>query len=85
MAWMLCYMLLPIDQKQHQNITILRSAIDNKDKLLTIFLKDTTYVEEPELEHFTAGFIAICEKVADEDFFVAIIYHGWFIIPFINA
>jgi hypothetical protein len=72
--------LLPIDQEHHKNITILRSAIDREEKTLTVFLKDTTYVERQEDEFFSAGFVAICDKVTGEEFFIAILYHEWFII-----
>jgi hypothetical protein len=72
--------LLPIDQEQHRNITILRTITDKEEKTITVFLKDTTYVEEPEDEWFMAGFVAICDKVLGEDFFIAILYHEWFII-----
>lgn len=72
--------LLPIDQEHHENITILRTITDKEEKTITVFLKDTTYVEDPEDEYFQAGFVAICDKVPDEEFFIAILYHEWFII-----
>ena len=72
--------LLPIDQEQHRNITVLRVITDKEEKTMTVFLKDTTYVEEPENEWFAAGFVVICDKVPGEDFFIAILYHEWFII-----
>jgi len=72
--------LLPIDQEQHKNITVLRVITDKEEKTMTVFLKDTTYVERPEDEWFMAGFVVICDKVPGEDFFIAILYHEWFII-----
>ena len=72
--------LLPVDQEHHKNITILRSIIDKEETTLTVFLKDITYVEKPEDEFFQAGFVAVCDKVPDENFFIAILYHEWFII-----
>ena len=72
--------LLPIDQEQHANITILRTITDKEEKTITVFLKDTTYVENPEDEWFMAGFVAICDKVPGEEFYIAILYHEWFII-----
>ena len=72
--------LLPLDREQHRNITILRVITDKEDKILTLFLKDTTYVENPEDELFSAGFVAICERVQGEEFYIAILYHEWFII-----
>jgi hypothetical protein len=72
--------LLPIVREHHGNITILRCIIGDHEQVLTIFLKDTTYSDDPEWEKFAAGFVAVCERVAEEDFFVAILYHEWFII-----
>lgn len=72
--------LLPIDQEHHKNITILRVIVEQEDKSLTIFLKDTTYVENTQDEFFSAGFMAVCDKVPGEEFFIAIVYHEWFII-----
>jgi hypothetical protein len=71
---------LPLDKSHHTNLTILRTIVDKEDKTLTIFLKDTTYTETPNEEFFMAGFVSICEKVPGEDFFIAILYHEWFIL-----
>jgi hypothetical protein len=27
-----------------------------------------------------AGFMAVCDRVVDEEFFLAILYHEWFVI-----
>jgi len=72
--------LLPIDQERHGNITILRTITDKEEKAITVFLKDTTYIKKPEDEYFEAGFVAICDKVPGEEFFIAILYHEWFIV-----
>lgn len=70
------FILLPIYLEQLPNITILR-VIESKDSnALTVFLKDTTYDDDD----FMSGFITLCEKFADEDFFTATVYHEWFII-----
>ena len=70
------FVLLPVYLKHHPNITILR-VVESKDgKVLTVFLKDTTYDDDD----FFSGFIAVCEKFASEEFFTAIVYHEWFII-----
>ena len=71
------FVLLPLDQEHHSNITVLRTIVSQDGNSLTIFLKDTThYGDDP----FSAGFLAICEKVTDEDFFLTTVYHEWFII-----
>jgi hypothetical protein len=74
------FVLLPLDKSRHVNITILRTIIDKEDKTLTIFLKDTTYSDSPDDELFMAGFVAICDGVLDENFFITIFYHEWFIL-----
>jgi hypothetical protein len=52
---------------------------DNKNTLV-VFLKDMTFVEDPKYEMFDAGYVAICDRLPNEDFFIAILYHEWFII-----
>lgn len=72
--------LLPVEKERHQNITILRCLESHDGQSLTLFLKDTTYVEEPEREWAWTGFMAVCDKFEGQEFFVAILYHEWFII-----
>jgi hypothetical protein len=73
------WVLLPIDRAHHGNVTFVR-VIESKDgEGLTIFLKDTTYTQPGE-EFFSAGFLAVCEKVPGEELFVASVYHEWFMI-----
>jgi hypothetical protein len=71
------WVLLPVERSHHANITVLRTIVSQDGNVLTIFLKDTTnYGDDP----FMAGFLAICEKVAGEVFFLATVYHEWFVI-----
>jgi hypothetical protein len=72
--------LLPISKERHANISILRCITADDGQTLTIFLKDTTYATDPEMEMFEAGFLTICDRFPDNDFFIAIVYHEWFII-----
>jgi len=72
--------LLPIEQKRYPHITILRCIVSEDKETLTVFLKDTTYIDKPEREFFEAGFFAVCEKFPGEDFFVATLYHEWFMV-----
>lgn len=69
--------LLPVDQSHHANITVLRTIASRDGNSLTIFLKDTTYYGD---DPFSAGYLAVCDRVANEGFFLAIVYHEWFII-----
>jgi hypothetical protein len=68
--------LLPIEAERHSNITILRTIWSADGLSLTLFLKDTTYDDES----FSAGYMAVCDRVAGADFFLAVLYHEWFII-----
>jgi hypothetical protein len=72
--------LLPLDAEQRPNVTILRTIVGADERTLTIFLKDTTYATDPEWERFTAGFLAVCDRFPGEEFYVAVVYHEWFII-----
>ena len=68
--------LLPVDQSHHANITILRTIWSNDGNSLTLFLKDTTYYDDL----FMSGYMAVCDKVVGENFYLAILYHEWFVI-----
>jgi hypothetical protein len=70
------WVLLPVERSSHPNLTILRSIWSGTGNSVTLFLKDTTYEDDP----FFSGSIAICDRVKDENFFLAIVYHEWFII-----
>ena len=71
--------LLPIGRDRHKNITILRCDIRDDGNSLTIFLKDTTYCDD-SFEELFCGYVAVCDKVEGEEFFVAILLHEWYII-----
>ena len=72
--------LLPVEREQHANITVLRAIVGEDGTVLTLFLKDTTYVSDPQWEYFEAGRLAFCEKMPGHDFYIATVYHEWFII-----
>ena len=72
--------LLPIEQKRHPNITILRSIVSRDADSLTVFLKDTTHYPDLEDELFWTGRMAVCDRVPGENFFLAIVFHEWFVI-----
>lgn len=73
--------LLPVDREHHSNITFLRWIESADGQSLTLFLKDTTYGDDP----FMAGFLAVCDRLPEENFFLAIVYHEWFIIDELNS
>jgi hypothetical protein len=70
------WVLLPVERAHHGNITVLRTIWSADSNSLTLFLKNITYEDDP----FFSGFMAVCDKVKDENFFLAILYHEWFII-----
>lgn len=68
------WVLLPVDASQHPNITVLRQIPSADGCSLTLFLQDTTYGQD----WYDSGYLAVCDRL--ENFFVAILYHEWFII-----
>ena len=48
--------LLPLDVEHHANITILRCVSGQKNDVLTVFLKDTTHIENESDEFFKLVF-----------------------------
>jgi hypothetical protein len=67
--------LLPIERSQHANITIIRTIWSADGNSLTLFLKDTTYDDDWS----SSGFLAVCDRVPGETFYLAVVYHEWFI------
>lgn len=68
--------LLPVERSRHDNITVLRTIWSADGNSLTLFLKDTTYGDD----WFTSGFMAVCDRMVNQAFYLAIVYHEWFII-----
>lgn len=71
-----CSILLPIDKSHHPNINIIRCIWSADNNSVTVFLSDTTYEDDP----FFSGFMAVCDRLKNEEFFLAVLYHEWFII-----
>ena len=71
--------LLQIPEEHHKNVTVLRHHVSADGSSITVFLKDTTYVTDPKLEKFEAGRLAVCDRFPGHDFYVAILFHEWFI------
>ncbi|MBW4483627.1 MAG: hypothetical protein KME14_13885 [Tildeniella torsiva UHER 1998/13D] len=68
--------LLPVERSHHDNITILRTIWSADGNSLTLFLKDTTYGDD----WFMSGYMAVCDRVIGKNFYLATVYHEWFII-----
>lgn len=73
--------LLPVERERHKNITFLRVIPSADGACLTLFLKDTTFADDPKWEFFSAGFLAVCERVLNQDLYIAVVYHEWFMLP----
>lgn len=70
------WVLLPVEESRHQNITVLRAIWSADGNSLTLFLKDTTFDDDM----FVSGYMAVCDRPQGEEFFLAVLYHEWFII-----
>ncbi len=72
------YLLLPVGSDHHENLTILNHFFSEDRQKIVLYIKDTTYDDDA----FGAGFVAICDKYPNEDFYIATLYHEWFIIDY---
>ncbi len=68
--------LLPLDPDHYANIEILRTIWSADGNSVTIFLKDTTHYSAED----GIGYLAVCDRIAGEELWLAIIYHEWFVI-----
>jgi hypothetical protein len=73
--------LLPVDKENHPNITIDRCIVSADGETLTIFLHDRTHSTDPDWDMF-AGRLAVCEKVPEHEWFIAIVYHECWVSEF---
>lgn len=69
--------MLPIGADHHANITLLRVIPLADGNVLTTFLRDSTWYEG-----IHAGFLAVCERVPDENWFVATVFREWLDLPY---
>ena len=69
--------LLPIGRNHHPKITILKYFFSQDLGKLVIYLKDETYDEG-----MYAGYVAICDFILPENFYVATFYHEWYITDY---
>jgi hypothetical protein len=76
--------LLPVNGERLANISVIRCIVSRDGDALTIFLKDTTLAEaynvDPDKDIFYTGFMAFCEKFPGQEFYLATVYHEWFIV-----
>jgi len=62
--------LLPIARKQHKNVTIERCFPSADEKILTIFLIDSTWESEDLLYY-----LAVAERLPEQEWFITTLYH----------
>jgi hypothetical protein len=67
--------LLPRGRKHNANLKFLHYFLSQDSKKIVIYLTDSTF-EENE------GFLAICDLVEPENFYIATVYHEWFITQY---
>jgi hypothetical protein len=68
--------LLPVGRKHHPNITILHHFLSQDLSKMVIYLTDSTYYDSDE------GYVAICDSIYPENFYIATIYHEWFVTDY---
>lgn len=64
--------LLPIDKENHSNVVVDRCIPSKDGKILTIFLHDRTFDMGMDM---LAGRLTVCERVPEQNWFIAIVYH----------
>ena len=72
------WVLLPVGREQHRDITILHHFLSEDQHKLVVYLKNTTYGDGI----FDAGYVTICDRFVGEAFYVATLYHEWFVIDY---
>lgn len=72
--------LLPVDREHHPNIRILRCIPSMDGETLTLFLQDTTFYEGD-----FSGFLAVCERVSGESWYITTVYHEWYLMDYVLA
>jgi hypothetical protein len=63
--------ILPIWHRRESKIDVFKIAPSTDGLLLTIYLLDSTYIEQD-------GFVVIAEKIPNTDVYVAVIFHNSF-------
>lgn len=78
--------LLPIAHEDgFDKITVNRCIASADGNNITLFLRDRFYsdayeVDEEREKWFYEGFVAICERFEQENFFIALVYHSYYIV-----
>lgn len=75
--------LLPVPEKHRPQITLYWLSAGKDGQVVTLYLEDTTYWTEkdeadPEMQFLKpryTNFLAICEKVPGQDFYITVLYH----------
>ncbi len=70
--------LLPVPSDHYPNMTILHHFFSEDRLKMVLYIKDTTYFGED----IYSGFVAICDKFPNEEFYITTLYHEWFTIDY---
>jgi hypothetical protein len=75
--------LLPLPVEQHPKISLLWLIPSIDQQVLTLYLKNMQWAEwYPRGDDWTTvGFVAVCERAPEADWYVAILYHEVFLAP----
>ena len=71
--------LLPLDSEQRNQLEIRKIMTTQSQNEVILYLINHWYKQFGYKEQH-CGFIAICEKFPEQNFFVATAYHEWFVI-----
>jgi hypothetical protein len=75
--------LLPIPVEQHPKVSLLWLIRSADQQILTLYVKNMQWAEwYPGGDYWsTVGFLAVCERAPEGDWYVAILYHEAFLAP----
>jgi len=75
--------LLPIPAAQHAKVSLLWLIPSADQQILTLYLKNMHWADwSPGSDAWTnVGFVAVCERAPEAEWFVAILYHDVFLAP----
>lgn len=75
--------LLPIPAAQHAKVSLLWLTPSADQQILTLYLKNMQWADwYPGSDAWTnVGFVAVCERAPEAEWFVAILYHDVFLAP----
>lgn len=71
--------LLPMSPEQFLRFRLLSCFVGDDGQVLTLFLDPVAGAPSPEEESFRTGYVCICYKVPEEDFFITVLFHRYYL------